>query len=131
MFIDHNLNYLNRYSEEDETGKFFWDTFARPGLKNPIFYDIIAPDGTIINNGWIRSRKRFEQDFAQGIVRIIKKNNGEWSVQFKQYLNVEGKKPRSMTMDFGGTIDGKNEISELFDNDKIHQPTCENSFYYK
>ena len=52
-------------------------------------------------------------------VRIIKKNDGNWSVQFKQYLNENGKKPRSMTMDFGGSIDGKNEIKSLFSDDKI------------
>lgn len=119
MFVEHDKDYLKRYSEQDGSGRYFWDTFARPGLKNPLFYDIKAPDGTIINNGWIHSKERFEQEYAEGIVRIIKKNNGEWSVQFKQYLNENGKKPRSMTMDFGGTIEGKNEIVELFSNNKI------------
>lgn len=119
MFIEHDTDYLKRYSEEDETGRYFWDTFARPGLKNPIIYDIKAPDGTIINNGWIRSKERFEKEYRDGIIRIFKKPNGEWSVQFKQYLNEGGKKPRSMTMDFGGTIEGKNEIIKLFNNDRI------------
>lgn len=119
MFIEHDMDYLKRYSEYDETGRYFWDTFARPGLKNPIVYNIIAPDGTIITNGWIRSKERFEKEYAEGDIRIIKKKNEEWSVQFKQYLNTSGKKPRSMTMDFGGTIEGKNEIVELFKNDKI------------
>lgn len=88
-------------------------------LKNPIIYDIKAPDGTIINNGWIRSKERFEKEYREGIIRIFKKPNEEWSVQFKQYLNEDGKKPRSMTMDFGGTIEGKNEIIKLFNNDRI------------
>lgn len=119
MFIQHDENYLKRYKEADNEGRFFWDTFARPGLKNPIIYDIEAPDGTKITNGWIRSKERFERELSQGKIRIIKKPNGEWSVQFKQYLNKSGKKPRSMTMDFGGSIEGKNDISQLFSNEKI------------
>lgn len=34
-------------------------------------------------------------------------------------MNIDGKKPRSFTTDFGGTILGKNEIKELFGDDKI------------
>lgn len=120
MFIEHEEEYLKRYKEEDEKGRYFWDTFARPGLKNPIIYDIEAPDGTIITNGWIRSKERFLREYKDGTIRIIKKNNTDWSVQFKQYLNSRGKKPRSMTMKFGGTIEGKNDIGGLFGNDKIY-----------
>ena len=119
MFIDHDDEYLKRYKEKDENGKFFWDTFARPGLKNPIYYDIVAPDGTILNYGWIHSKDRFEEERKKGLVRIIPKKDGGWSVQFKQYLNVSGKKPRSMTMNFGGSIEGKNDISNLFKNEKM------------
>lgn len=119
MFITHDQDYLKRYKEEDEKGKFFWDTFARPGLKNPIHYNIIAPDGTIMDYGWIHGKDRFEQELADGTVRIIPKKDGGWSVQFKQYLNKNGRKPRSMTMDFGGSIEGKNDLSLLFDNKKI------------
>jgi len=119
MFEEHNKEYLKRYKEQDENGRYFWDTFARPGLSSPIVYDINAPDGTVINNGWIRSKERFEKEYAEGIVKINKKENGEWGVYFKQYLNNMGKKPRSMTSDFGGTIEGKKEIGELFGNDKI------------
>ena len=98
----------------DENGRCFWDTFARPGLKNPIVYDIIAPDGSKIHNGWIRSEERFLREYSEGKIRITKKKNGEWSVQFKQYLNVNGKTPRSMTMDFGGTMEGDSELKTIF-----------------
>jgi adenine-specific DNA-methyltransferase len=118
MFIEHNEEYLKRYKEIDEKGRFFWDTFARPGLKNPIHYDIIAPDGTVLNYGWIHGKERFEQEQKEGIVRIVKKKDGSWSVQFKQYLNLSGKKPRSMTMDFGGSIEGKNEVGSVFESEK-------------
>ena len=119
MFMEHDVEYLKRYKEEDENGRYFWDTFARPGLKNPIHYDIIAPDGTVMNYGWIHGKERFEQELRDGIVRIIPKKDGGWSVQFKQYLNLQGKKPRSMTMDFGGSIEGKNDIGSLFESEKI------------
>lgn len=119
MFIKHDMDYLKRYKERDEYGSFFWDTFARPGLKNPIYYDIVAPDGSIINNGWIHSEERFKQELKENKVRIIPKVNGGWSVQFKQYLNPNGKKPRSMTMDFGGSNEGKINIEILFKNSKL------------
>lgn len=119
MFIKHDQNYLKRYKEFDKNGMFFWDTFARPGLKNPIHYDIIAPDGTKLNYGWIHSKERFEKELHDGIVRIIPKVNGGWSVQFKQYLNLKGKKPRSMSMEFGGSLEGKGDINELFTSEKI------------
>ena len=40
-------------------------------------------------------------------------------VHFKQYLNINGKKPRSISTNFGGTYEGKKEINNLFGNDKI------------
>ncbi len=119
MFVKHDVDYLKRYKEEDENGKFFWDTLARPGLRNPIVYEIIAPDGTKIKNGWIWSQKRYEEEYISGNIKIYKKENGEWSVQFKQYLNLDGKKPRSLTMDFGGSVEGKNDVSLIFSNNKI------------
>lgn len=119
MFIEHDKDYLKRYKEDDDKGKYFWDTLARPGLKNPIIYEIEAPDGTVLRNGWIISKERFLKEYKEGAVRIIKKESGEWSVQFKQYLNENGKKPRSMTMDFGGSIDGKKDIESIFGNAKV------------
>jgi len=118
MSIPYDEEYLKRYKEVDENGRYFWDTFARPGLQNPIKYTITAPDGTKINGEWIRSKERFDNDYKEGKIRIIKKGNGEWSVQFKQYLS-EGKRPRSMTTNFGGTKEGKNDLKKLFDNEKI------------
>jgi adenine-specific DNA-methyltransferase len=114
MFEEFEIDYLKRYKEKDESGLFFWDTFARPGLKNPIFYNIETPDGSNLYNGWIRSKDRFENDKKNGEIRFIKKQNGSWSVQFKQYLNKNGKKPRSLSKEFGGNIEGKNELKELF-----------------
>ena len=122
MYIKHSDEYLKRYKEEDSNGRFFWDTFARPGLKNPIIYDIIAPDGTVINNGWIRSKERFEREYSEGKIKIVKKKDGKWSVQFKQYLNKNGKTPRSMTMDFGGTTEGDKELKNIFGKKVFNYP---------
>ncbi|GAA7831504.1 hypothetical protein HpMS158_04470 [Helicobacter pylori] len=118
MFLKHDDDYLKRYKEIDDKGRFFWDTFSRRGLTNPIIYEIKAPDGTLIKDGWIRAEETFKKNYQDGEVRIIKIKD-KWSVQFKQYLNLNGRKPRSMTTDFGGSIDGKNDIINLFDSDKI------------
>ncbi|WP_187836031.1 site-specific DNA-methyltransferase [Helicobacter pylori] len=118
MFLKHDDDYLKRYKEIDDKGRFFWDTFSRRGLTNPIIYEIKAPDGTLIKDGWIRSEETFKKNYQDGEVRIIKIKD-KWSVQFKQYLNLNGRKPRSMTTDFGGSIEGKNDIINLFNNDKI------------
>ena len=118
MYVKHDVNYLKRYKEEDEKGKFFWDNFSRPGLRQPLNYDVLTPDGTKINGDWIRSKERFEQDIKSGELKFQKKANGEWTILFKQRLNKKGKKPRSMSNQLGGTIEGKNEIREIFNNDR-------------
>ncbi|WQW77053.1 site-specific DNA-methyltransferase [Helicobacter pylori] len=118
MFLKHDDDYLKRYKEIDDKGRFFWDTFSRRGLTNPIIYEIKAPDGTLIKDGWIRSEETLKKNYQDGEVRIIKIKD-KWSVQFKQYLNLNGRKPRSMTTDFGGSIEGKNDIINLFNSDKI------------
>ena len=122
MKIGHSDEYLKRYKEQDEYGKYFWDTFARPGLKHPIIYKIEAPDGTLIENGWIRSESRFKSELKEGKIRIIKKKDGEWSVQFKQYLNEQGKTPRSLTMDFGGSSLGDTDLKKLFSEKVFSYP---------
>ncbi|WP_274571503.1 site-specific DNA-methyltransferase [Neisseria leonii] len=127
MYIQHSQDYLKRYKEEDENGKYFWDTFARPGLQlkseESLVYGIECPDGTILTKRWIHSKERFEQEYATGLVRITRKNNSdEWSIQFKQYLNNKGKTPRSFTMDFGGTTDGNSDLQDLFDAKYFNYP---------
>ena len=119
MFIDFDETYLKRYKEEDEKGKYFWDTFSRSGLKSPIRYEVVAPDGQKILGDWIRSEKRFHEDLEKGEITFKKLDSGKWSVQFKQYLNEKGKKPRSLEVGKGGTIDGKKELKAIFDDDRI------------
>lgn len=94
MFIPFDQDYLKRYAYEDEKGKYFWDTMERSCTATKP-YLIEAPDGTMLAGNWFRSEKRFLEDKASGEIRFVQKDNGEWSVQFKQRL-AEGKKLRTL-----------------------------------
>lgn len=117
IFIPYGDEYLTRYKEKDEKGRFFWDTFKRKSGKQ--YYPIKCPDGTILEkdeNGepisWLRSESRFLSDLEQGEVRIIKiKDN--WTVHFKQ-RQPEGYKPRSLMTEYGTTSDGAAELKKIF-----------------
>lgn len=117
IFIEYEKDYINRYKEIDEKGRFFWDTFRRKSGKQ--YYPITCPDGSILEkdeNGepisWLRSQKRFLSDLEEGEARIIKINN-KWTVHFKQ-RQPEGYKPRSIITDYGTTSDGATEIKNIF-----------------
>src|SRR5574344_28857 len=99
FYEQYSKEYEARYKEEDEAGRFFWDTFKRKSGKQ--YYAIECPDGSVLEYDedgnpiiWLRSQSRFIQDLKCGDVRIVK-NNERWSVQFKQRM-PEGKKPRSI-----------------------------------
>ncbi len=123
--------YATRYKEEDEIGKFFWDTFKRKSGKQ--YYPIECPDGTVLQYdddgnaiSWLRSEARYEQDKKDGEVRIIK-INGKWSVQFKQRM-PEGKKPRSIfttetvLSEHGTTSAGADDVYAYFKKDVFSNP---------
>ena len=119
-YEEYDIDYLKRYKEEDETGRYFWDTLQRTGLQSPIIYDIVAPDGSIISGEWVVSEKRFYKDLEAGKIRIKKLKSEKWSVQFKQYMGA-GKKPRSILnpKDVGLNSEAKEDIKKIFENDKI------------
>ncbi|MBD5088692.1 MAG: site-specific DNA-methyltransferase [Clostridiales bacterium] len=117
IFIPYGDEYITRYKETDEKGRFFWDTFKRKSGKQ--YYAITCPDGTILENdengepiSWLRSEKRFLSDLQEGEVRIIKVN-GKWTVHFKQ-RQPKGYKPRSIMTDYGTTSDGAAELKRVF-----------------
>lgn len=117
LFIPYGEEYVTRYKEKDEKGRFFWDTFKRKSGKQ--YYAITCPDGTILDtdeNGepisWLRSESRFLSDLEEGEVRIIKINN-KWTVHFKQ-RQPEGYKPRSLITEYGTTSDGAAELKRIF-----------------
>jgi adenine-specific DNA-methyltransferase len=94
LFVSHDETYLKRYSEEDENGKYFWDTMERTYTQTKP-YIITAPDGSKLKGSWFRSEERFLEDKENGEIRFVQKNDNSWSVQFKQRLS-DGKKIRSL-----------------------------------
>lgn len=94
MHIDYDEDYAKRYREEDDLGKFYWDTFERSYTATKP-YKIEAPDGTWLEGNWFRSEKRFLVDKEKGEIRITPKSGGGWSVQFKQRM-PKGRKLRSL-----------------------------------
>jgi len=94
LTIPFDEEYLKRYDEQDEKGRYFWDTMERSSTKTKP-YIITAPDGTPLQGKWFRSEATFEEDKKTGEVRFLKKKDGSWSVQFKQRLG-EGKNLRSL-----------------------------------
>ena len=60
--VPYEEDYLKRYKMEDAEGRYYYDTLSRPGLNNPIIYDVVCPDGTIIKDGtWQISKETFDK----------------------------------------------------------------------
>ena len=124
-------DYIKRYKEHDEIGRFFWDTFKRKSGKQ--YYPIVCPDGTVLqfdDDGnpisWLRSKARFESDIKSGEIRIVKLGD-KWSVQFKQRIPL-GKTPRSIFTtetvftEQGSTSTGSSDVYEYFKKDVFSNP---------
>src|SRR5690554_2384173 len=84
LFEAYDEEYSKRYKEQDEIGRFFWDTFKRKSGKQ--YYPIECPDGTILQTdedgnpiSWLRSQERFLSDKKNGEIKFTKKENG-WSI---------------------------------------------------
>lgn len=115
--IAHSDDQLKRYKEEDENGKYYWDTLHRGGLQSPIIYDVVCPDGSIIKNGmWQLSKKTFDNQLKTGEIQIIKKGL-EWSVQHKVY-QPKGTIFRSIFSKYSNT-DSAKDIKNIFEKDKF------------
>lgn len=131
FYETYTEDYIKRYKEVDEIGRYFWDTFKRKAGKQ--YYPITCPDGTVLEYdddgnaiSWLRSRQRFETDIERGEIRIIKIGE-KWSVQFKQRIPL-GKTPRSIlttetVIDKKGTTStGANNVYEYFKKDVFSNP---------
>ena len=132
FYESYSEEYIKRYKENDEQGRYYWDTFKRKSGKQ--YYPIICPDGTVLEYdedgnpiSWLRSKERFESDIKEGEVRIIKSNKDTWSVQFKQRI-PKGKKPRSIFQtthvidNKGTTSSGGDDVYRLFKKDVFSNP---------
>lgn len=131
FYESYSDEYIKRYKEEDEVGRFFWDTFKRKAGKQ--YYPITCPDGTVLEYdddgnaiSWLRSKTRFDSDIKTGDIRIIKIGE-KWSVQFKQRIPL-GKKPRSIfsiepiIADKGTTSSGMDDVYVYFKKDVFSNP---------
>lgn len=111
LFLPYDIEYLKRYKEEDNIGRYFWDTFARNRQGSSNFYTIIAPDGTRLENAWIYKEEKFKELFNKGDVRFKQTING-WSVQCKQRISEDGQVMRTLLTDFTND-NGTKLISEI------------------
>ena len=131
FYESYSDDYIKRYKEQDEIGRYFWDTFKRKSGKQ--YYPITCPDGTILQYdedgnpiSWLRSKARFESDIKAGEIRIVKLGE-KWSVQFKQRIPL-GKTPRSIftteavITKSGTTSTGANDVYEYLKKDVFSNP---------
>ncbi len=125
MFENFSELYAQRYKEEDEIGRYFWDTFKRKSGKQ--YYPITCPDGTVMEKdeygnplSWLRSEPRFKDDLKKGEIKFEKRQD-RWSVMFKQRM-PEGKKPRSLILEKGTTGDGSAETLSIFEKNIFSNP---------
>ena len=131
FYESYSDDYIKRYKEEDNIGRFFWDTFKRKAGKQ--YYPITCPDGTVLEYdedgnaiSWLRSKARFDSDIAAGEIRIIKIGE-KWSVQVKQRIPL-GKTPRSIFTtetvidDRGTTSTGASDVYDYFKKDVFSNP---------
>jgi len=118
--VPYDESYLKRYREKDEDGRFYWDTLHRGGLQNPIIYDVECPDGSVIKDGtWQVSEQSFNKKLAAGQIRIIPKNDRDWTVQHKVY-QPEGRVFRSIYSGVSNT-DSANELKAFFSVNKFFE----------
>ena len=125
LYEAYSEDYAKRYNEEDDEGRYYWDTFKRKAGKQ--YYPITCPDGTILQNdeygnplSWLRSKARFEADLKKGDIRFVQVH-GSWSVQFKQRM-PQGKTPRSIIADKGTTSAGSTELHDIFKSNVFPNP---------
>ncbi len=110
--IGQKEEYLKRYKEIDETGRYYWDTLVRNGLQSPIVVDIVAPDGTQMTINSQKSKETILAGLKDGTVRFTKTSNG-WSLHHKVYMK-SGQVLRSLLTDYGNNRSAADEISKLF-----------------
>jgi hypothetical protein len=103
---------LDKYSESDEKGRFYWDTYIRKQARN--YYKIKCPDGTFLENdennnriSWLWKESTFLQKLSDNEVKF-ENRNGHWRLYYKDRLK-EFKILRSLVLN-------NTELSEVSEN---------------
>jgi adenine-specific DNA-methyltransferase len=110
---------LRRYNQQDERGKFFWDTYSRSGLasedpdSDSLYYEVEFPDGSKRAERWRRSKERLAVDVKEGEAKFVTTGSG-WTIHFKQRLNEEGKRPRQILFDSMGNTEGGADLEKVW-----------------
>lgn len=129
--IPYEAEYLKRYNKEDANGRFYYDTLSRPGLNNPIIYDVVCPDGSIIKKGtWQISEETFKVELANGNVDFIKNKQGGYTVVHKVRIPERGRVIRSIISDVSNK-DAADEMFDIFGNKKIFSNPKPKDLIYK
>ena len=111
-YIPQSEEYLKRYKENDENGRFYWDTLVRNGLQNPIVITLDTPDGGNITINSQKSKETVLNGLKDGTVRFSKTTNG-WSLHHKVYMKG-GQVLRSILTEYGNNRSSGVELSSLF-----------------
>lgn len=127
--VSYEDEYLKRYKYSDEKLglRYYWDTLARDGLKNPIPVSLVAPDGTIVKINSQSSQETVEKELKKGNVKFTKTKNG-WNLHHKVFQPT-GKVLRSiLNIEMEELPTNKNasdEIKSLFGEAKFKTPKPE------
>lgn len=111
-YIAQSDEYLKRYKEVDEHGRYYWDTLVRNGLQNPIVISLETPDGGSITINSQKSRETVLTGLENGTVRFTKGSNG-WSLHHKVYMKG-GQVLRSILTEYGNNRSSGDELTKLF-----------------
>ncbi len=110
--IAQSDEYLKRYKEVDENGRFYWDTLIRNGLQNPIVITLDTPDGGKITINSQKSKETVLDGLKNGLVRFTKTAKG-WSLHHKVYMKG-GQVLRSILTEYGNNRSSGIELVQLF-----------------
>ena len=109
--------YLKRYKEIDEFGRrYYWDTVARDGLKNPIPVTVTCPDGYKLSINSQMSYDTIIEGLENGTVRLTKSRNG-WTLHHRVYIK-DGQVQRSILNDVGTNKTAGDEMESIFGDAK-------------
>lgn len=111
-YIAQSEEYLKRYKETDENGRYYWDTLVRNGLQNPIVITFDTPDGGSITINSQKSKETVLAGLENGTVRFTKGANG-WSLHHKVYMKG-GQVLRSILTEYGNNRSSGDELTKLF-----------------